>query len=96
MAHLGTLEGHGFVEWKDKSVAVRYRLHVSAGRGMIGGRGSLDHTESLFDAFNEGKQTLRLADGGTVSILINKMGSDGTHFLTSGVIPGGWQKMVRD
>lgn len=94
MAHLGTLQGRGSVDWKDKIVPVFYRLHISASRGMIDGRGSLDHTESLFEAFNEGKQTLRLADGGTVSILINKMGTDGTHFLTSGIIPGGWERMV--
>lgn len=94
MAHLGTLEGRGFVEWKDKSVAVWYRLYVSASRGMIDGRGSLDHKDSLSAAFNEDKQTLRMENGETATILINKMGSDGTHFLTSGVIPGGWENIV--
>lgn len=94
MAHLGTLRGSGILEWDDKRVPVTYHLHITASGGAIGGSGSLGHDVSLYEAFNANKQTLRLADGETVSILINHMGSDGTRFLTSGRIPGGWEKMV--
>ena len=94
MTHLGTLRGSGFLDWGEKSVPVTYQLIVTASGGMIGGSGSLGHNVSLYEAFNANKQTLRLADGEAVSILINNMGSDGTRFLTSGRIPGGWEKMV--
>ncbi len=94
MAHLGTLRGSGILEWDDKRVPVTYLLYIATSRGAISGSGSLGHDVSLFEAFNADKLTLRLADGEAVSILINNMGSDGTRFLTSGRIPGGWEKMM--
>ena len=88
MAHLGTLHGSGSVEWGEKNVPVTYHLIIAASGGMISGSGALGHEKSRSDALDAGKQTLRLQNGETVSILINRLGSGGMRFLTSGRIPG--------
>lgn len=94
MTHLGTLEGRGFVEWKDQSIPVSYLLVVTGVGDMIDGRGALEHSKSLAKAMDHNRQLLRLENGETVRIFIESSGSAGTQFVTSGIIPGGWERFV--
>lgn len=88
------MSGKGFVEWKDQSVPVTYLLVVTDIGDQIDGRGSLKHSRSLAKAAEHDRQFLRLEGGETVRIFIEDLGSRGTQFVTSGIIPGGWERFV--
>lgn len=92
--HLGNLRGTGTLEWEGKTVPVGYDIAVTYHRHMLDGSGTLGHSEPLPGIFEADRIILRVDSGEEVRIHIENVGSRGTTFITSGVVPGEWEKRM--
>jgi exonuclease I len=87
-AHLGTLQGDGYLLDGKNREKVRYRIDVTEANGIRHGQGSFKTSLGTATRIMAVPLTLELSNGNTLAIVVDHAVNGDVTFLTSGQIPG--------